>query len=202
MRMTVLLLLAALVGGCFTVGQRGSEGSMNLLDFGTPPSPLQEAGGRRGSVALEVKAPQWLDGSGIRYRLSYADASQLREYARSRWAGPPARLVEQRLMQRLDLATAGQVRGKCVLRIELAEFSQVFASPNDSIGLLQGQAFWLGPGRRPLAERRLSISSPAATANARGGVAALQAAVDRLAGELLVWERELAAGGQTQACQD
>jgi len=175
---------------------------MTLHDFGTPPSLLEEAGGRRGSAALEVKAPQWLDGLGISYRLSYADASQLREYARSRWAGPPAQLVEQRLMQRLGLASAGQVRGKCVLRIDLAEFSQVFASPKDSIGLLQGQAVWLGPGRRPLAERRLSLSSPAATADARGGVAALQAAVDRLAGELLAWERELAASGQIRACQD
>ncbi len=201
MRILLLLCFSALLGACFPLGQR-SEGGMRLLDFGTPPSPLQEAAGRPVNALVEVGKPQWQDGLGIRYRLSYQDASQVREYARSRWAGPPARLVEQRLRQRLDLSSAGQRRGQCVLRIELDEFSQVFASPNDSIGLLQGQAFWLDPARRPLAERRLSISSPAEAANASGGVAALQAAVDQLAGELLAWESELAAGGQIRACRE
>jgi len=184
------------------IGPQGNETSMALLDFGTPPPSLKAAGERRGSVALEVRAPLWLDGLGISYRLNHVDALQLREYARSRWVGPPARLVEQRLGQRLDLASAGQMRGKCLLRIDLTEFSQVFASPDDSSGLLQGRAFWLGPERQPLAERRLSISSPAATADARGGVTALKTAVDRLAEELLAWERELAAGGKIAVCQD
>lgn len=201
MRLAVALFLAAMLGGCFTAGKRGSEAGMSLHDFGPPP-PVKAVAGRRGQVALEVRMPLWLDGLGINYRLSYADASQLREYARSRWAGPPAQLVGQRLRQELDLATPGQVRGKCVLRLELTEFGQVFASPNDSIGLLQGRAFWLDPARQPLAERRLSIGSPAATADARGGVAALRAGVDRLADELLAWERELAAGGQLRACGD
>ncbi|MDR2837955.1 MAG: PqiC family protein [Azonexus sp.] len=201
MRMTMVVLAAALLGGCFLAGKRGGETGMTLHDFGTPP-PLKEVRARPAKVALEIKAPQWLDGLGVNYRLSYADASQLREYTRSRWAGPPTQLVAQRLMQTLDLTAAGQVSGKCVLRIELSEFSQIFASPNDSIGLLQGKALWLDAGRRSLAERPWSISSPAATADARGGVAALKTVVDRLAGELLDWEQKLTTSGRLRACFD
>ncbi|HEX6733527.1 MAG TPA: ABC-type transport auxiliary lipoprotein family protein [Azonexus sp.] len=202
MRAAVLLLLAALLGGCFTAGKRGGEAGMAIHDLGVPVARLVDSGARRTSIALEVRAPLWMDGLGISYRLTYADASQLREYSRARWAGPPAQLIEQRLRQQLDLAASGQVRGKCVLRVELAEFSQIFTSPQDSAGLLQGRAYWLDPARRPLAERRITISSPAASADARGGVAALQDGVGRLAGELLAWERELFAGGQGAACAD
>ncbi|MCL2636706.1 MAG: hypothetical protein FWD50_08810, partial [Betaproteobacteria bacterium] len=69
MRIALLLLFVAVLGGCFTAGKRGGEAGMTFHDFGTPPSLLEEAGGRRGSVALEVRAPQWLDGLGISYRL-------------------------------------------------------------------------------------------------------------------------------------
>ncbi|MCL2525116.1 MAG: PqiC family protein [Betaproteobacteria bacterium] len=196
MRIALLLLLAAALAGCFTTGRRGSETDMTTFDFGPSAPSIREARDKRADAALEIRAPLWMDGLGIRYRLSYADATQLREYARSRWAGPPARLVEQRLTQRLALTNAG----RCVLRVELSEFSQTFASPQNSSGILQGKAVWLSPGRQSLAERPLSIASPAATANARGGVDALRNGVDRLADELLAWERELTATGRLRAC--
>lgn len=202
MRWLAVILVATLLAGCFTSGKRGSERGLMVHDLGLQPPLLVVDGQRRGSLAIEVRAPLWMDSLGINYRLSYADASQLREYARSRWAGPPAQLIEQRLMQQLDLVPSGQARGKCLLRLELAEFSQVFASPADSAGLLQGRVFWLDPQRRPLAEKRLIISQTAASADAQGGVAALQRSVEQLANELLAWEQELLAGGQTKPCAD
>lgn len=202
MRILVALLTAVVLAGCFTSGKRGSERGLAVHDLGLPPPRLVTDGERRASLAIEVRAPLWMDSLGINYRLTYADDSQLREYARSRWAGPPAQLIELRLMQQLDFAPAGQARGKCVLRIEVAEFSQVFESPAESAGLLQGRAFWLDPGRRALAEKRLLIRRPAATPDAQGGVLALQAAVGELANVLLAWERELVAGGQGKACAD
>lgn len=202
MRVVVALLLAVLLTGCFTSGKRGSERGLAIHDLGLPPPQLVAAGQRQGALAIEVRAPLWMDSLGISYRLAYADASQLREYARSRWAGPPAQLIEQRLMQQLDLAPSGQARGKCVLRLELVEFSQVFASPAESAALLQGRAYWLDPARRALAEKPLLIRHAAGAADARGGVAALQASVDQLAHALLAWERDLVAGGQARACAD
>ena len=200
MRALLALLLAALLGGCLSAGKRGGEAGMTVHDLGPPPARLADDGAPRINLAIEVRAPLWMDGLGINYRLSYADASQLREYARSRWAGPPARMIEQRLTQRLGRASSGAARSRCALRLELAEFSQIFASPQDSIGLLQGQALWLGPNRQPLAERPLSISSPATTPDARGGVAALRESIERLADELLAWEQTLLASGQAAPC--
>lgn len=200
MRLGILLLAVVLLAGCFTSGKRGNERGLAIHDLGLPPPQLVGDGQRQSLLAVEVRAPLWMDSLGISYRLAYADASQLREYARSRWAGPPAQLIEQRLMQQLDLAAAGQARGKCVLRVEIAEFSQVFVAPAESAGLLQGRAYWLDPRRRPLAEKPLLIRQVAASADARGGVAALQQSVGQLARELLAWERELVAGGQAKAC--
>ncbi len=202
MRAIIALLLTVLLAGCFTSGKRGSERGLVIHDLGLQPPALVAEGQRHGSLAVEVRAPLWMDSLGINYRLAYADASQLREYARSRWAGPPAQLIELRLMQQLDLAPSGQARGKCVLRLELAEFSQVFANPLESAALLQGKAFWLDPARRPLAEKPLLIRRVAASPDARGGVSALQESVGQLANELLVWERELVAAGQARACAD
>lgn len=200
MRIVLTLLLALLLGGCFTSGKRGGERDLAIHDFGAPAASTLLPGGRNGVMAIEVRAPLWMDSLGIHYRLAYADASRLREYARSRWAGPPAQLIEQRLMQRLDLVPSGLLRGKCVWRVELTEFSQVFASPADSEALLLGHVYWLDARRQTLADRRVQIRQPATSADARGGVAALQAGVDRLAGELLAWERELFASGRAGAC--
>lgn len=202
MRLLSAILVVVLLGGCFTSGKRGSERGLAIHDLGLLPPRLMTDGQRPGMLAIEVRAPLWMDSLGINYRLSYADASQLREYARSRWAGPPAQLIEQRLMQQLDLLPSGQARGKCVWRLEVSEFSQLFASPAESSALLQARVFWLDPSRRQLAERRVSISRPAATADARGGVAALQDAVGQLAEELLEWERQLQAGGRARVCAE
>lgn len=201
MRALAMLLVIALLAGCYTSGKRGSERGLAIYDLGLSPARLVD-GERPGILAVEVRAPLWMDTLGINYRLAYADAAQLREYGRSRWAGPPARMIEQQLMRQLDLAPPGQAHGKCVLRIEVGEFSQVFAGPGDSMGVLQGRAYWLDPARHRLAERRLDISRPAATADARGGIGALQETVDQLARELWAWEQQLVASGQAQACAD
>lgn len=201
MRWILVALSVALLSGCYTSGKRGAERGLVIHDFGLPVERLPGAQ-RVGILALEVRAPLWMDSLGINYRLAYANASVLHEYSRSRWAGPPGQLIEQRLQQQLDAAPAGLVRSKCLLRVEIAEFSQVFSAPAESMGTLRGQALWLDAGRRPLAERPLSIAVAAPTADASGGVAALQGSVGQLAVQLLAWEQELLASGQAKACAD
>ena len=200
-RWIVLALSLALLAGCYTSGKRGSERGLVIHDLGLPAERLSGTP-RAGILAIEVRAPLWMDSLGINYRLAYVDASVLREYSLSRWAGPPVQLIEQRLLQQLDGVPSGQVRGKCLLRLEIAEFSQVFSAPAESRGILRGRAFWLDAGRRPLAERAVAIAVPAPTADAPGGVAALQESVGQLAGLLLAWEQELHVGGQAKACTD
>ena len=114
MRWFITLLLCLLVSACFTSGKRGGDVAMATYDFG-PAVPRLLAEPRKQALAVEVRAPLWFDSLGIDYRLLYVDAARLREYARARWAGPPAQLIQQRLMQQLDLVRAGQGQARCLL---------------------------------------------------------------------------------------
>jgi hypothetical protein len=198
MRRFAILLLLFSLAGCFTSGKRGAEKGLAIYDLGAPSAPLVEV--RQSPVAVEVRAPLWMDSLGVNYRLAYSDASRLREYAQVRWAGPPAQMVQQRLIQQLALSASGQGRARCVLRIEISEFSQVFLAPESSKGLLQGKAYWLDSSRRQLAELSLNIEKAAGSQNSSGGIAALQADVGQLALDLQAWERQLQASGKITVC--
>ncbi|MDP2880259.1 MAG: ABC-type transport auxiliary lipoprotein family protein [Azonexus sp.] len=192
MRRLLTLLSCCLLSACFTGGKRGGDSPLAIYDFGTAPASLL-ATPRKQPLALEVRAPLWFDSQGIDYRLAYVDVARLREYARARWAGPPAQMIQQRLMQQLDYSMAGQGQTPCVLRVEITEFSQVFVSPESSKGVLQGRAVLLDRARRQVAELGLRIEKPAASQDARGGVAALSATVEQLAADLLAWEQDQGA---------
>ena len=192
MRWLASLLFCCLLSACFTAGKRGGDSPLAIYDFGTAPASLLAAP-RQQPLALEVRAPLWFDSHGIDYRLAYVDAARLREYARARWAGPTAQMIEQRLMQQLEYAMSGQGQTRCVVHIEITEFSQVFVSPESSKGVLQGRAVLLDRSRRQVAELDLKIEKPAASQDARGGVGALSATVEQLAADLLAWEKRQGA---------
>jgi len=198
MRWLLSLSICVSLAGCFTAGKRG-ENTSAVYDLGLSPVRLIEAE-RKQPMAIEVRAPLWFDALGIEYRLAYADASRLREYARARWAGPPAQLIQQRLMQQLGLSMAGQGQSNCLLRVEITEFSQVFTSPESSKGVLQGRVQWLDRSRKQIAERILNIEKTAPSPDSRGGVSALQASTEQLAIDLLAWEKQLLAAGNTSVC--
>lgn len=178
-------------------GQRG-DGTPAVYDLGPPAAPRPAASAW--PLALEVRAPAWLDSPQIRYRLAYAEAKRLRVYSRARWVGPPAQLLRQRLEQRLGLLPPGQGGAACLLRIDLDEFSQVFATPEQSHGVVCARLTWLDRKRQTLAEGAPVIEQAAPSPDARGGVAALAAAVDRLGGEIARRQEELAGSGRLKAC--
>jgi cholesterol transport system auxiliary component len=199
MRRLLVIACCLLLAGCYGGGRRGGDMALEIYDFGPPVSRLAERPAGR-ELAVEVRAPLWFDSLGIEYRLAYADPARLREYTRARWAGPVAQMVQQRLMQRLALVPAGQSRTRCVLRVDIDEFSQVFTASAVSNALLQARVQLLDRSRARLAGFEARIEKPADSADSRGGVAALTAAVDQLAADLLRWENELKGGGQLAAC--
>jgi cholesterol transport system auxiliary component len=80
-----------------------------------------------------------------------------------------------------------------ILRVELEEFSQVFASPTDSQGVLRLRCTLLqntAGGERLVAQRSFNVQRPAPTADAAGGVRALGAATDAAAQEIAAWLRQ------------
>lgn len=197
-RLGCILLLSLALSACLTAGKRGSDSGLAIFDLG--PSVDRELPVRSSPMAIEVRAPIWFDTLGIDYRLGYADPTRLREYARARWAGPPAQLIQQRLARALGLIAVGQGRAACVLRVEIDEFSQVFDTPQQSRALLQGRVVWLDRSRAVLDSMTVTIERPASTADSQGGVLALRAAVDVLIDTVSAHEAALTAGGRLAPC--
>lgn len=199
MRKLSVLLASLLLAACFTAGKRGGDAAMAVYDLG-PLAAEQPAAVRPQAVAIEVRMPLWFDALGINYRLGYAEPARLREYARARWAGPPAQLIQQRLARDLALTPSGQGRASCLVRLDIDEFSQVFATPTASRGVIQGRVQWLDRTRTRLAEQVVDIELPATSLDASGGVAALTAVVAKLTVRLHSWENELQASGRLKSC--
>jgi len=199
MRWLVLLLSCFLLGACFTAGKRGGETAVAVYDLG-PVASARPAFLRAQPMALEVRMPLWFDAPGINYRLAYAEPARLREYARARWAGPPAQLIQQNLVRDLGLMLSGQGKALCLLRLDIDEFSQVFASPVSSHGVLQGRVQWLDRSRARLAEHPVNIEIAAASADSAGGVAALTEAVEELTQQIRMAESDLLASGRLKSC--
>ncbi|MBS1139864.1 MAG: putative lipoprotein [Proteobacteria bacterium] len=199
MRWLAAVLLSLCLSACFTAGKRGGESPLAIYDFGPAPSSLLSTP-RKQPIALEVRAPLWFDSLGIDYRLAYVDQARLREYARARWAGPPAQLIQQRLSQQLGYVMAGQSQTRCLVRVEITEFSQVFTTPEVSNGVLQGRVLLLDRSRRQVAEFPLALEKPAPSSDARGGVGALTATVEQLAVDLVGWEKMLLEREASLAC--
>ena len=199
MRRLMMAACCLLLAACYSTGKQGGDSALNVYDFG-PPVRQSPAATLRGELAVEVRAPLWMDSMGIEYRLLYADPARLRSYTRARWAGPPAQLIQQRMVQQLGLMPAGQGRTRCVLRIDIDAFAQVFDDPVTSRGQLRGRAQLLDRNRALLTIYEFRIEKPAPSADSRGGVAALTAAVDQLAVDLESWEQAVRATGKGVAC--
>lgn len=200
MRRFLPIVCCLLLAACYGAGKRGGDSALAIYDFGPPIVEGSGAPGQRSELVVEVRAPLWFDSLGIEYRLAYDEPKRLRDYTRSRWAGPPAQMMQQRLIQQLGLMPAGQGRTRCVLRIDIDEFIQVFDTPTASRGVIQGRVHLLDRSRTSLASYELRIEKPAASADARGGVAALTVAVDQLVADLLGWEQQLKGSGKAAAC--
>lgn len=168
------------------------------------PSATPSATAALPPLALaEVQAGGLTDGSSaVLYRLAYANALQLRPYTLARWSQPPAQLVQQRLRAELgqrralldanDAAALSAPR-PAVLRVELEEFSQVFQTPSDSVGLLRLRATLVEPrpaGVTLLGQHVFSITRPAQSPDAAGGTRALAEAAQQAAQEIDAWLRQ------------
>lgn len=181
-RWITLLVLASSLSACLSLNGNKPPSSPQTFDFG-----LSEPGERiatQTSIA-NVQSGDALNTRRIRYRLAYQNAQQVAYYADSRWTAPPAELLTQTLRNRQAPAASSN---SCLLTLSLESFDHVFDSPTASHGLVQISAsLQQKKSHQVLASRTFQASSPAPTADAAGGVAALSKASDQLAGELLTW---------------
>ena len=160
-----------------------------VYDFGAVLS-VPVATTRQITIALpEIEAGAGLDSAALLYRLQYADSQQLRPYAQARWSVPPAQLVRARLRDALVeqmnvLSTEGIT--PWVLRVELDEFSQLFASPESSQGLVRLRVSLLRDDKL-VQQTSILARANAPSQDAAGGVRALTAATDDAVRQIAVW---------------
>ncbi|MFI8618663.1 ABC-type transport auxiliary lipoprotein family protein [Acidovorax sp. NPDC077693] len=185
-----------------------------LYDFGPgalAPVPTDRRAPLPPLALADVDAPGLPEGSNaVLYRLMYADTQQLRPYSQARWSQPPAQLVQQRLREQLGQRrailkaddAAAQARDPAqgsrlpsVLRVELEEFSHVFTSATDSAGVVRLRATVVDlalAGEVLRGQRVFIVRTPARSADAAGGVAALSDASTQVAQELSQWLEQVA----------
>lgn len=181
MKTKIAILCAVLIAaGCATT--RGP--APQTYDFGPVGQPEAMTGGVQ---VVEMRAPEWLDGNQMLYRLAYRDPRALTPYAGSSWAGTPASMLTLRLRRQL-----GSVSGaKCVLSSSLAEFSQTFDTADSSRAVLHVHAVLAAAGAQGRRlQKEFLLESKAPTPDAAGGAAAFAALASDLAKAVEQWLAE------------
>jgi len=171
-----IAVAAILLAGCVGGAAYRAEAIFDLNLPATPPVDSASVAG------VDVVAPLWLGGSAMQYRLLYADPARRFDYSASRWVAPPDELVKHSLERSLGASGSGP----CRLRVELAEFAQVFDTPTASRFVLEGRATLIA-AQEALASHGFSIDQEAPSADAKGGVAAAGAALQRAERDLATW---------------
>ncbi|WP_263772306.1 ABC-type transport auxiliary lipoprotein family protein [Propionivibrio soli] len=194
------LVFAGVIAGCVSTGR--DVGPSAVYDFGLPVARLVADQPWMTPLALEVRSPAWFDSLNVDYRLAYDDPLKQREYAGSRWAGPPGVLLAQRLRQQLGaVATGGMPTADCLIRIDLQEFSQIFDAPGRSRAVVQTNVSLVDTRRALLAQRSMAVERPSPSPDANGGVRALVEASDELGRQIAQWLSELHQGGKLAKCR-
>lgn len=192
----IFLIITLGVSGCANSLQSGRAA---LYDFGPgllTPTPL--AATQRAPVILGmIEATPALESLAVHYRLGYANDQLFKPYSQARWSMAPAQLIRQRLGEQLGQNRAVLNPGEsglagtaepATLRVDLEEFSQLFSTPTQSVGLIRLRATLIQPSKTPrVMQHSVVIQRPAASADALGGVRALAVATDAAVQEIDNW---------------
>jgi cholesterol transport system auxiliary component len=164
-----LFVLLAGCGGSATTEPRS-------YDLGLEAPAARLAGVRIGAV--RAVAP--FEANDMQYRLAYRNAAEVAAYSGSRWAATPAEMFRRQLLR----ASVGGP-AKCVLDVEIQEFSQVFGAKETSDARIEAR-LTLSSGAKSLS-RHLTVVESNAGPDAVGGAAAVARASNRAIGEIGSW---------------
>lgn len=177
----LIVPLLALLAGCGSLPKASPQAA--LYDFGLASDTEVTA---VPNVRLGyVRPAPGLEGSEMRYRLAYKNPAQVFAYNESRWVAPPDRLLQRRMEQRLRTTGVAQ----CALNVTVEVFDQVFDAPANSRGVVQLRAtLTKGVGRQAVVQMtQVNVEKAAGSADAQGGVAALDEAGGEAIFEILSW---------------
>jgi cholesterol transport system auxiliary component len=187
MKRLVTIFAVSLLAAC---GGNVRTAEVVSYDLGKPGGNW--SGSRIPIASIDVRAASWLSGNAMHYRLAYAEPQRRQSYVESRWAAPPAELLESFLKRRIVFGQADFTGTGCRLQLVLDEFEQRFDDAQKSGAVLEARVV-LSPlrGDAMLSKKTFMIRRPAASADARGGVVAARDAAQALAEEIGKWLGDL-----------
>lgn len=181
-RFSCCILIGLAVASCSLIPERPPPQAVH--DFGPVGGPAVAVAAPWSHVTVE--APDWLQDRWIRYRLLYAQPTQVRYYSQSRWIAPPPELFANRLGEACSDSGIG-------LTIAMQRFEQVFERPGQSTVVLQARAELVeARSAKVLGMRNFRWSRPTLSGDAPGAVAAFANLTDLARLELFSWATSLA----------
>lgn len=201
-----LVLLAAcalLLGGCVHSTKAQFTRHYALGASAAPPANETSAAGVNGKIleVAQISVPDWLSGNAMYYRLDYQNDDRLAAYGQSDWIAPPASLLEPILRRvlaaggwRAVVGPRNPATADVSLQLRLDDFSQAFAQPGDSKGVLDATATLIDSHKESVvAQKHFHIEVAAVTPDAQGGAKALSEASRRFASQLQRWAQSSVA---------
>jgi cholesterol transport system auxiliary component len=169
----IFLIAAAFLSGC---GGGSTASDPQSLDLG-----LAAPGAALPAVRIaSVRAVAPFESTDMQYRLAYRNAAEIAAFSNSRWAATPAELLRKQLLR-----AVGDGPARCVLEIEIQEFSQVFSAKETSDARIELRLA-LSSGNKSLA-KQFSIIESNSGPDAVSGAAGVARAVNRVIGEIGGW---------------
>jgi len=153
MRILLIVGFALFSIACSVTGKRPA-----LHDFAVPLS----AADQQGRAWVSVNAPTWLWDNRIRYRLLFAQSSQIMFYGLDRWIAAPPELFEQLLN------VSGKVQDYNVI-IRLQDFEQQFEAPDRARVVLRFTAEAYA-GNDKVGTQAFYLQQPTKTPDAAGAI--------------------------------
>ena len=186
----------ALAGGCSTTlwPKPPQEPALYALGVAAPASP--SAGAPRASAVskttLLVNPPRAAAGFETRHIVYLREPNRIEYFAYSQWVDTPAQMLAPLIVRAIErsgafdavLLAPSAAAGQWRLDTEVIRLQQDFGASPSQVRFTLRAVLLDSATRRVVAVRELDASVPAATDDTAGGVAAANAAVQRVLGEL------------------
>jgi len=180
------LLVAALVAGCVSFGSREADRYF-VLEATSPPGVAAHAPSRHDVSVAPTTASSFYDTQSI----AYSRAAGTRAYYQfNHWTERPQRAIHAQLASRLQ---GDGAKGTLVLHTHLEEIYHDAAAPPGIARIAIRAELVDAQGRRVIARREFTRSSPAASYDADGAVRGFDLALGAVIDDIAAWVEERAA---------
>lgn len=176
MKHLLVALILLLVSGCNILPK-----TADVHDFGVPVvTQVSRQTATRQPEPITVDAAKWLYDKRIRYRLLYANPTQVRFYMQDKWLAPPPELFEQLLISS-NLPSASP------LTVSIDAFEQQFTAPGQANVLMHFTVTMPTDKKNVSREFEFLLRQPCPTPDAKGAVAGFSTLAQAAVGKINTW---------------